>query len=420
MSETLITVENVSKKFCRSLKKSLWYGVQDLGNELRGRRHGGNGELRPDEFWAIRDISFEVKRGECLGLIGRNGAGKSTLLKILTGLLKPDEGRASLRGRVGALIELGGGFNPILTGRENIYIGGSVYGLSRTEMDKRIDEIIDFSELEEFIDTPLRNYSSGMKVRLGFSVATHIDPDVLFLDEVLSVGDAGFRIKSYNKMNDLMQRCAVIFVNHSMQVVARASNTVMLLEDGGVGYYGPDVADGIERYMDLFEGEKSRVIYEEKAQIHSACIRSLNRDEKDDAGVPILNYLDDLLLEVHLSVHDQCKEFIISFSIADKNMRSIAAFSTKRNGVTFENQGTPLHVEMKIPKCQLTNGEYYITISVHEPNHAESGLTRMPTRLAEYTHYLKFKVRGLKGIQWVPIYLTGNVKATPKALRKPS
>ena len=145
MNDTLIKVDGVSKKFCRSLKKSLWYGLQDLGNELRGRRHGGNGQLRADEFWAVRDVSFELSRGECLGLIGHNGAGKTTLLRMLNGLIKPDQGRIEIRGKVGALIALGAGFNPILTGRENIYLNASVLGLSKRHVYAKLDEIIDFS-----------------------------------------------------------------------------------------------------------------------------------------------------------------------------------------------------------------------------------------------------------------------------------
>ncbi len=216
MSETLIKVEDVSKKFCRSLKKSLWYGMQDLGREITGRRHGGEGQLRPDEFWAVNDISFELKRGECMGLIGANGAGKSTLLKILNGLIKPDRGQITIQGRIGALIELGAGFNPILTGRENIYVNGSVLGFTRQEIDEKFDSIVEFSEIAEFLDTPVQNYSSGMKVRLGFAVAAQMEPDVLLIDEVLAVGDTGFRMKCLNRIHELLESSAVIFVSHSM------------------------------------------------------------------------------------------------------------------------------------------------------------------------------------------------------------
>ena len=191
--EVLVKAENLSKKFCKDLKTSLWYGLQDL---LPGR-HKDREEtrLRPKEFWALKDINFELRRGECLGLIGHNGAGKSTLLKILNGLINPDAGQVTMRGRVGALIELGAGFNPILTGRENIYNNGAVLGFTRKEINEKIEAIIDFAEIRDFIDMPVQNYSSGMKVRLGFSVAAQMEPDVLIIDEVLAVGDIGFRHK---------------------------------------------------------------------------------------------------------------------------------------------------------------------------------------------------------------------------------
>jgi lipopolysaccharide transport system ATP-binding protein len=233
MSDTLVKVENVSKKFCRSLKKSLWYGMKDLGSELIGRSHGGNGELRQDEFWAVNDVSFELKRGECLGLIGRNGAGKTTLLRILNGLIKPDRGSIEMRGRVGALISLGAGFNPILTGRENIYVNASVLGLKKKEIDAKFDEIIDFAELGEFIDAPVQSYSSGMAVRLGFAVASSLNPDVLLLDEVLAVGDTRFRAKCLQRIKAVRQSGGVILlVTHTLEEVAHFCDRAMLLDKG--------------------------------------------------------------------------------------------------------------------------------------------------------------------------------------------
>lgn len=250
MSEALIKVDGASKKFCRSLKRSLWYGLQDLGREVTARRHGGDGQLRPDEFWAIQDVSFELKRGECLGLLGRNGAGKTTLLRMLNGLIKPDGGRIEMRGRIGALIALGAGFNPILTGRENIYINGSVLGLSRQEIDDKVEEIIDFSELAEFIDMPVQSYSSGMTVRLGFAVATSIQPDVLLLDEVLAVGDASFRHKCYQRIHRIISNCAVIIVSHSMDQIAAVASKVGLMHGGTLKVFH-DVPAGISAYNDI-------------------------------------------------------------------------------------------------------------------------------------------------------------------------
>lgn len=257
MSDTLIKVEGVSKKFCRDLKRSLWYGMQDLGNELLGRRHGGDGELRSDEFWAVKDISFELKRGECLGLIGHNGAGKTTLLRMLNGLVKPDQGRIEMRGRVGALIALGAGFNPILTGRENIYVNASVLGLSKREIDENMDEIIDFAEIGEFIDAPVQSYSSGMQVRLGFAVASVLNPDVLLLDEVLAVGDASFRNKCYHRIAKARMDSSIIFVSHNMDQVSRICDFALVLQNGKLVTIG-EVGKSIEAYENISTGINCR------------------------------------------------------------------------------------------------------------------------------------------------------------------
>ncbi len=256
MSEPLIKVEGLSKKFCRSLKRSMRYGIQDLGNELLGRRHGGNGDLRPEEFWAVRDVSFELRRGECLGLIGHNGAGKTTLLRILNGLIKPDGGRIEMRGRIGALIALGAGFNPILTGRENIYTNASVLGIGKAQVDAKLDEIIAFAEIGEFMDTPVRNYSSGMSVRLGFSVAAVlIEPDILFLDEVLAVGDIGFVTKCLNTVRRMTSNAAVVFVSHNMQYVSSFCTRVMVMDHGKTLVDTPNPAEGIDLYYGLVKNQ---------------------------------------------------------------------------------------------------------------------------------------------------------------------
>ena len=237
--DTLVRVSGVSKKFCLSLKKSLWYGLCDMGRELTGRRRGEHGGLRTKEFWAVNNVSFELKRGECLGLIGRNGAGKTTLLKMLNGLIKPDAGRIEMRGRVGALIALGAGFNPVLTGRENIYVNGSVLGLTKKEIDAKLDEIVDFAEIGDFIDTPVQNYSSGMAVRLGFSVASSFKPDILLLDEVLAVGDMNFQAKCFRRIGDNLANSAVILVSHNPYHISKMCDRVILLQHGKVLEAGP-------------------------------------------------------------------------------------------------------------------------------------------------------------------------------------
>jgi lipopolysaccharide transport system ATP-binding protein len=249
----------VSKKFCLSLKKSLWYGLCDMGRELTGRRRGGGEQgpegdgragLRPKEFWAVNNVSFDLKRGECLGLIGRNGAGKTTLLKMLNGLIKPDAGQIEMRGRVGALISLGAGFNPILTGRENIYVNASVLGLTKKETDAKLDEIIDFAEIGDFIDTPVQNYSSGMAVRLGFAVATAMEPDILLLDEVLAVGDTMFRSKCFQRIGKILSKTSVIFVSHDQNQVARICDRVILLK-GGQSVFQGETQEGLALYRGM-------------------------------------------------------------------------------------------------------------------------------------------------------------------------
>ncbi|EGV17457.1 ABC transporter ATP-binding protein [Thiocapsa marina] len=239
--DVLVRVEGVGKKFCRDLKKSLWYGVKDIAAELLpGEREiERHATLRRGEFWAVDDVSFELRRGECLGLIGRNGAGKTTLLKMLNGLIKPDKGRIEMRGRVGALIALGAGFNPILTGRENIYVNGSVLGLTKREIDGKLEQIVEFSGIPEFIDAPVQSYSSGMTVRLGFAVASTLSPDVLILDEILSVGDSAFQLKCLNRLGELMLTgTASIMVTHQLHNIERHSNSAVVLVDGCVAFSG--------------------------------------------------------------------------------------------------------------------------------------------------------------------------------------
>lgn len=234
----LIEVKDLHKRFCRDLKRSLFYGVCDVGREMIGL-DTDTGKLRTKEFYAVNDVSFEVRRGECIGLVGRNGAGKTTLLKLINGLIKPDHGSITVRGRVAALIALGAGFNPILTGRENIYINGSVLGLTRKEINEKVDEIIEFSEIADFIDSPVQSYSSGMVVRLGFSIATALKPDVLLLDEVLAVGDVSFFSKCLKRIGDIMNDTAVIFVSHNASQIERICNRCVHLQKGAVIDVGP-------------------------------------------------------------------------------------------------------------------------------------------------------------------------------------
>jgi len=211
----------------------------------------GNLNINKKEFWALRNVNFKVRQGEVLGIIGPNGSGKSTTLKLLSRILRPDEGRIIVKGRVGALIELAAGFHPDLTGRENVFLNASILGLKREEIKKKYDEIVEFAELEDFMDTPVKWYSSGMFARLGFSVAVHIDPEILLVDEVLSVGDIGFQQKCERKILSIKERgLTIVFVSHNMGVISNICDRVIVLHKGELLYTGQP-QDAINVYLDL-------------------------------------------------------------------------------------------------------------------------------------------------------------------------
>jgi lipopolysaccharide transport system ATP-binding protein len=225
-----VLFDNVSKSFARGERHdSLRDLIPATLRALRGRRSSA----ARDEFWAVKDVSFEVKAGEALGIIGRNGAGKSTILKLLTRILKPTHGTCAVIGRTGALIEVAAGFHPDLTGRENVYLQGAIMGMKRAEIASRFDEIVEFAGVERFIDTPVKRYSSGMNARLGFSIAAHLTPDVLLIDEVLAVGDKGFQEKCQARMKQFRQEgVAIVFVSHHLPAVAQLCSQVLLMEQG--------------------------------------------------------------------------------------------------------------------------------------------------------------------------------------------
>ncbi len=360
MSDTLVKVEGVSKKFCRSLKKSLWYGIQDLGTELLGRRHGAKRELRPDEFWSVKDVSFELKRGECLGLIGPNGAGKSTLLKMLNGLIKPDQGSITMRGRTGALIELGAGFNPILTGRENIYVNGTVLGLTKAEITREFDQIIDFAELGDFIDTPVQNYSSGMKVRLGFAVAAQLHPDVLLIDEVLAVGDVGFRAKCYNYISEINRNASVIYVSHNMSGVGRICSRAIVLNSANVIFNG-NTSQGIQAYNSLFQHEKPVIAGSGRAQIHSLEFRNLKGELVDD-----LEYGESLETVISISVSSEIRFPVVFLGFHDQEMRCVAEVNSRNNGMQIENIRGEIKIGIVVDQLILNPGEYRVSCCIYD------------------------------------------------------
>lgn len=294
-NEVLVSVQNVSKKFSLDLRSSLKYGALDILKSSLGLKI--NKDLRPKEFWAVKNVSFKLKRGECIGLIGHNGAGKSTLLKVLNGLYAPDKGQIVMKGKIGALIELGAGFNPILSGRENIYNNAAVLGFTKQEVTDKLQSIIDFSEIEKFIDMPVQNYSSGMKVRLGFAIAAHLEPDVLIIDEVLAVGDLGFVLKCFNKIDELLPHTAVIFVSHSMPMISRICNEIIVLDQGDVEYMGADIGKGVQRYYNKFSNNKENVVF-------------------DNGSFELLSFSTDLL---ERTVH-RSQDFTFTFKFKNKGL----------------------------------------------------------------------------------------------------
>jgi len=238
-ADIVLKVESVSKRFSRGeMHDSLRDFIPSLFAKLTGRARAA--PTASKEFWALKDVSFQLNRGEAFGIIGANGAGKSTILKLITGIMKPTSGRIDLNGRLSALIEVGAGFHPDLTGRENIYLNGTILGMRRAEIDRKFDAIVEFSGLADFIDTPVKRYSTGMYARLGFSVAAHVDPDILIVDEVLSVGDIVFQNRCLEKMNDIIRSGAtVIFVSHNLRAIAELCPRSILLEQGKVTAAGP-------------------------------------------------------------------------------------------------------------------------------------------------------------------------------------
>ena len=251
-SEVVLSVQGVSKKFCRDLKLSLFYGVQDIATELLGTREKSD-KLRSKEFWALNNVSFQLRRGEALGLVGPNGSGKTTLLRIISGLIKPDTGSVEVNGRVAPLIALGAGFNPILTGRENIYANMSILGLSKKEINERFEAVVEFAEIGDAIDAPVQSYSSGMAARLGFASAIHTEPDILLIDEVLAVGDIRFRAKCHRRLQELREQgTAFVLVSHQPQSILNVCNKAIYLLKGKLIESG-DTHSIMNRYEeDLF------------------------------------------------------------------------------------------------------------------------------------------------------------------------
>jgi ABC-type polysaccharide/polyol phosphate transport system ATPase subunit len=256
-SDVVLKCENVGKKFSKSLIQSMIYGGRDIAGSTFGIMPKSN-ILRKGEFWAVQDVDFELKRGESIGIVGPNGSGKTTLLKMLNGIFMPDKGRITLHGKVGGLIQVGAGFHPMLSGRENIYINGAILGLTKREIDANFDSIVDFADIGDFLDSPVKFYSSGMYVRLGFAIAIHCRPDILLIDEILAVGDLKFQSKCLKYLTNtiLKNGCSIIFVSHNRYAVEDVCEKAIYVKKGRMLKIGKTL-DVIDSYLlDIKEEEK--------------------------------------------------------------------------------------------------------------------------------------------------------------------
>ncbi len=408
VSSITIKVENVSKKFSRSLKHVMLYGIQDIGRNMFGLSSRSD-RLRMDEFWALNDVSFEVKKGETVGIIGANGSGKSTLLKLLNGIFMPDKGRIEIKGRVGALIEVGAGFHPMLTGRENIYVNGAILGMSKKEIDKKFDDIVKFADIGDFIDSPVKHYSSGMYVRLGFSVAVHSDPDILLIDEVLAVGDASFQNKCFKKLSEFKKEGkTIILVTHDLDAIARHCDRAVLFEGGSISRTG-DPNSVVNHYYKIILGGNdlsSYAVSPEGSSINSSaaagkpeldkfleeipltdqCIyrRSYNKNEDrfGDRRAEIVDYLivckdivdptiiqsgDKIDLYLKISFHNSIGNLRYGFLIKTIDGVKIYGWNTQFDGVSVgPAHGSNMQIIKFSIKMNLTGGDFFIDIGFDE------------------------------------------------------
>ncbi|AFY56183.1 ABC-type polysaccharide/polyol phosphate transport system, ATPase component [Rivularia sp. PCC 7116] len=382
--EAVISVENVSKKFCRDLKRSLFYGVQDIATEVTGRKRN-SGTLRKNEFWALHDVSFKLHKGEALGLVGSNGAGKSTILRIISGLIKPDTGTVKVKGRVAPLIALGAGFNPILSGRENIYANMSILGLPTAEIEKKFDQVVEFAEIADAIDAPVQTYSSGMAARLGFACAVHIEPDILLIDEVLAVGDVKFKMKCHRKLSELRKKgTAFILVTHNSHSILNICESSIYLKKGQLISSG-DTEQVIRKYEEDLclsgkENALGRLVLPPKPKEKSNGLDIVSLCFKDEQD----NNLETLFTGEPAYLSVECKSYEY---IKNANLGMLVTALSGGEGLvlymtsTSDNQDLEIpagksEIRMHMPYCSMIPGVYsariYIRSGVYSYDIVES------------------------------------------------
>ena len=382
MSNAAVTVENVWKYF-RLYHEKNQYLKSTL---LRGRR------ARYDEFWALKDVDFEIPFGSTFGIIGSNGSGKSTLLKCLAGILSPDKGSVSCNGRMAALLELGAGFHPDLSGRENIYLNGAILGMTRSEIDRKLEAIIDFSGLDKFVDTPVKNYSSGMVVRLGFAIATNVDPEILIIDEVLAVGDESFQHRCHEKIETFRQEGrTIILVSHGLMQVAQLCSTVAWLEKGAIQDIGPSY-EVIGKYSGQSHDAAPKVEGEigERWGSHEAEITRAEFVDTDGMPVHVLKTGESISLEIDYTAHMPIKEPVFGIRITHLHGTTVWGSNTKRMGfqpATLNNSGT---ITLTIPELPILAGTYELTVALsdqHETYEYDHWERRIRFEVVQYNSF---------------------------------
>jgi lipopolysaccharide transport system ATP-binding protein len=374
MSAPVIKVENLSKQYRigeRQGYKTFREAIVNLSKAPFRKWNGSNPHvkirnLQSDTIWALKNVSFEVKQGEVVGVIGRNGAGKSTLLKILSKITEPTSGRVEIKGRVGSLLEVGTGFHPELTGHENIYLYGAILGMDRWEVTRKFDEIVAFSELDKFIDTPVKRYSSGMYTRLAFAVAAHLEPEILLVDEVLAVGDSKFQKKCLGKMESVSgEGRTVLFVSHNMAAIQGLCDKTILLDSGGLVFYG-ETAKAIETYT--LSGEvatDAKVSLKDHANRAPGCEAVLEELEIRVNGEPSTNVGMGESLEVSVSFKSPQAVRGVGISVEDSfGRRLFIASPNYTNPDLLGSSTTCAKLICNFPCLPLLPGTYYLTISV--------------------------------------------------------
>jgi lipopolysaccharide transport system ATP-binding protein len=375
VSDTVIQVENLGKKYIighehqeryTALRDVIANRAKALFNPFQNQK--SKIQDSKEEFWALKDVSFEIKQGDRVGIIGRNGAGKSTLLKILSRITEPTEGRIHIKGRVASLLEVGTGFHPELTGRENIYLNGAILGMSRAEIKKKFDEIVAFAEVEKFLDTPVKRYSSGMYVRLAFAVAAHLEPEILVVDEVLAVGDAAFQKKCLGKMEEVGKKGrTVLFVSHNMGAVSRLCNYSIWLESGRFKAFG-DSHKITEDYLAASSSNSASVKFyfdnTKKCQITSAKLMNKHGSEVSDFSCG-----DEVLIEVGFVINTVVKGCHVACIVSTSggyHLFSTADTDTNPNLFNERKPGKYL-VHVKLPTFFLNTGTYHIAVGLGIP-----------------------------------------------------